>query len=61
MTPFSYHSSNLSLTALEAMRLLVQTLQLDKFESVDFKYDKSFLKMLPRTSKFKNIYFRTKP
>ena len=50
MTPFSYHSSNLSLTALEAMRLLVQTLQLDKFESIDFKYDKSFLKMLPRTS-----------
>ena len=50
MTPFSYHSSNLSLTALEAMRLLVQTLQLDKFESVDFKYVKSFLKMLPRTS-----------
>ena len=25
MTPFSYHSSNLSLTAVETMRLLVQT------------------------------------
>ena len=32
MTPFSYHSSNLSLIALETMRLLVQILK----ENADF-------------------------